>query len=115
MGYYERKSLIEAIYRDHPTPDGLPGYFRVIKEAYAHSRFDLACSLCDALVLTRQPGQDRGAPPAAASNSERQRLPTETSGEDHALEAIRRALECLERPVAPLPASLSWQHFSGLF
>lgn len=79
MGCYRKKALMEALLRRVEPPMRLRGYFRVIREVYAHDRNDLALSLCRALVPVAYAIRDEGPPGLQASD-------------DAALEAILTAL-----------------------
>ena len=95
MDYYQKKAHVEAILREVPPPHGLLGYFRLIKEVYAHNRNDLALSLCNAFVLSRQhAGQDRGAGFPSPTRSGKHCGYPETPSDLVALEAIYTALAC---------------------
>ncbi len=93
MDYYQKKAHVEAILREVTPPHVLLGYFRLIKEVYAHNRNDLTLSLCNAFVLSRQHvGQDRDADFPSPTCSGKHCGYSETASDLVALEAIYTAL-----------------------
>ncbi len=99
MSYYRQKAQIESLLQECALPSNLRGFFRVVKELYAHARYDLALSLCSALVLSRcPPEQDQGL---SADVNRRFQTPQGQAGQGLALEAIYTALACALAPSPP--------------
>ena len=112
MDYYQRKALVEALLNIVQPPTSLCGYFRVIKEVYAHKRFDLTLSLCEAIVLSRMtPGRDNCPLFSDESHAKHHCFANHTPSEHLALEAIHRALACACNKKTSSQTSLVWLRF----
>ncbi|TVM17120.1 hypothetical protein DPQ33_10000 [Oceanidesulfovibrio indonesiensis] len=62
MDYYRKKAQVEALLLEMNPPPTVRQYFRVVKEVYAHERYELTLSLCEAFVLSVLPrGQGQGS------------------------------------------------------
>lgn len=93
MAYYQKKAQVEALLLEMNPPPPVRRYFQVVKEVYAHERFELTLSLCEAFVLSVLPcGQGTGVLMRSATVANARAATSFAEKETATLEAICAAV-----------------------